>query len=431
MIRKTSSRPLVALLVAALAPFWGCGNRAVRAGDLPEATVQQGDLQLRVLTTGLLKSVHTYPITAPPVGGALLQILRLPRTGTPVRKGEVVLEFNVSQQRYNLDQSRNDVAQAEQEILKATADAEVQSAEDATKLVKARFAVRKAELDVSKSEILSEIEGKKNALALQETRRALAQLETDIKSHAASNRAGFLVSQEKQNKARLAMKQALENIESMKVKAPASGILVLHGNDNAAGAMFGSGMALPDYQVGDQVGPGSTVADVVDVEEMEIDAQVDEVERPMLKAGQAAEVRVDAIPGETFRAKISDVTGAVNQEFWMATPHAKFGVTVRLDRPDPRLRPGFTASLVLFGDHLTKVTTIPRQAVFNLGEKKVVYVKQRGGWEQKEIRVRTHSGGRAVIEGLPSGTVVALANPEQGVRPAKADEGPPGIVPAN
>jgi HlyD family secretion protein len=434
MTPNPSSNGLLAFLVLALSFLGGCETRAARfAGDPPQAEVQQGDLQLRIATTGLLKSSHTYPITAPPVGGALLQILRLPRTGTSVRKDEGILEFDISQQRYNLEQSRNDLAQADQEILKATADAEIQTAQDTTDLLKARFAVRKAELDVSKNEILSEIDGKKNLLALEEARRALAQLETDINSHAASNRAGLLVSREKQNKAKLAMKQALENIESMKVKAAASGILVLHRNDSATGGMFFSGMTLPDYQVGDQVGPGTTVADVVDVGEMEIDAQVDEIDRPMLKAGQAAEVRVDAIPGETFPGKISDITVAVSQEFWRVSARSKFGVTVRLDHPDARLRPGFTANLVLLGDHLTEVNSVPRQAVFDSGEKKIVYVKRHGAWEQKEVKVRTYSGGRAVIEGLPVGAVVALSNPERAPRQGgrQGNDGATGIVPAN
>jgi multidrug resistance efflux pump len=432
--RLSQNRPSLSVL-ALLCFLGGCDSRAARRveGAIPQAEVQQGDLQLRITTTGLLKSAHTYPITAPAVGGANLQILRLPRTGAIVRKDEAVLEFDVSQQQYNLAQSRNELAQAEQEILKATADAEVQVAQDNTELVKTRFAVRKAELDVSKNEILSDIEGKKNTLALEEAHRALTQLETDIQSHVSSNQAGLLVSREKQTKARLAMKQAQENIEAMKVQAPASGILVVHGNESATGGMFFTGMTLPDFQVGDQVGPGTTVADVIDVAEMEIEAQVSETDRPMLKTGQVTEVQVDTIPGETFPGRISDITGAVNQEFWRTSAHSKFGVTIKLDHRDARLRPGFTVKLVLLGDYLPKVSWVPRQAVFERAEKKVVYVKHRGAWQEQEIKVRTYSEVHAVIEGLAAGTVVALADPEKGSsRTEKQEnEGAPAIAPVN
>ena len=62
-------------------------------------------------------------LTAPPIGGGALQITRLLHTGTPVRKGDIVFEFDPSEQHYKLEQSRSELLQAEQEITKAKADA--------------------------------------------------------------------------------------------------------------------------------------------------------------------------------------------------------------------------------------------------------------------------------------------------------------------
>ena len=379
---------------------------------VPSAVVQQSDIQLKVVTRGLLNATHIFPLTAPPVAGAMLQIVHVARTGTIVRKGDSVLEFDPSQQEYNLAQSRNDLAQAEEEIVKAKADAEVQAAEDKTALLKARYAVRRAELDVSKNEIVSEIDAKKNVLTLNEARRALAQLQQDIQSHASSSQAGLIVSQEKQHKARLAMQQALQNIRSMKMTAPAAGIIVVHGNQNATGGMFFTGMSLPDYQPGDQVGAGNTVADVIDISEMEINAQVTEADRPSLKPGQTAEVQIDALLGKTFSGKILSITGSADQDFWFGGSQRKFGVTVHLDHPDPRLRSGFTAKITLIGDRLSHVISVPREAVFERGEKSVVYVSRGGSWVQQGVKIRAVSEGRAILEGIPSGTTVALADPE-------------------
>jgi multidrug resistance efflux pump len=396
---------------------------------VPVAIVQQGDVQLKVVTRGLLNATNTLPLTAPPVAGAMLQIVHLARTGTIVRKGDPVLEFDPSQQQYNLAQSRNDLAQADEEIVKAKADAEVQVAEDKTALVKAKYAVRRAELDVSKNEIVSEIDAKKNLLTLNEARRARAQLEQDIQSHASSNQAALTVSHEKRNKARLAMQQAEQNIQNMKINAPAAGIIVVHGNENSTGGVFFTGMTLPDYQPGDQVGPGTTIADVIDIGEMEIRAQVNEVDRPSLQPDQPAQVQIDALVGETFSGKILSVTGAASQDFWFAASQGKFGVTIHLDHPDPRLRPGFTTKVTLFGDRLSRVTSVPREAVFDHGEKSVVYLSRGGLWVQQEVKVRAVSEGRAVVEGVAAGTTVALSDPESGsadkqTKPARAVVGP-------
>jgi HlyD family secretion protein len=403
----------ISLLAAVSLALSGCQTRTMGASRaaVPAAVVQQGDVQLKVVTRGLLNATHIFPLTAPPVAGAMLQIVHLVRTGAVVRKGDPVLEFDPSQQEYNLAQSRNDLAQAEEEIVKAKADAEVQAAEDQTALLKAKYAVRRAELDVSKNEIVSEIDAKKNLLTLNEARRALAQLQQDIQSHASSSQAGLIVSQEKQNKARLAMQQALQNIKNMKMTAPAAGIIVVHGNPSANGGMS-FGMSMPDYQPGDQVGAGNTIADVIDISEMEINARVNEADRPSLKAGQPAEVQIDALLGKTFSGKILSVTGAANQEFWFGGSQRKFGVTVKLDHPDPRLRPGFTAKITLLGDRLAGVLSVPREAVFDRAEKSVVYVSRGGLWVQQDVKIRAVSEGRAILEGIAPGTTVALSDPE-------------------
>ena len=143
-----------ALLVAASLVLYGCGVKTVSAGDgdVPSASAKTSDVQLRFLANGLVKATESRVVTAPAVAGGALRIIRVGATGSFARKDEVVLEFDPSQQEYNLAQSRSDVAQAEQEILKDEADAEVQVAEDATALLKAKYAVRRAELDVSKNE---------------------------------------------------------------------------------------------------------------------------------------------------------------------------------------------------------------------------------------------------------------------------------------
>ena len=393
----------------------GCRSSTVRASasGIPAAVVQQGDVQIKVQTTGTLDSTNTRIVAAPPVGGGTLQIISLARTGSTVHRDDVILSFDPSQQEYNLAQARSDLAQAEEEIVKAKADAAVQTAQDKTALLKAKFAVRRAELDVSKNELLSEIDAKKNQLALDQAKRALAQLQQDIQSHSSSNQAAIALSEEKRNKARLAMQQAQQNIRNMQVKSPIDGMMVIHGNQQSTGGFFFDGMTLPDYQPGDQVYPGATIAEVVDISKMEISAQIPEGDRPFLKAGDGAVVSVDALPGEELAGKVSNVAGAANREFWEMDSQRKFDLKVVFDRSDPRLRPGFSAKMTLLGDNLSHVRFIPREAIFLKNGKTIVYTKQPGGWVSREVKVRAFTEGRALLENLDAGTVVALVDPEK------------------
>lgn len=407
-------RSAILLLTLALSCA-SCGLSTVGAsdGDVPTGAAQKGDVQLRFPTDGLLKATQSRAVTVPAVAGGTLRIIRLAHTGSSVKKGDVVLEFDPSQQDYLMAQNRSDLAQAEQEILKDKADAEVQTAEDSTALLKAKYAVRRAELDVSKNELLSDIDAKKNLLALEEARRALAQLQSDIQSHSTSSEAAMALSQEKHNKARLAMQQAEENIQNMKVKAAIDGMVVIHGNRNSTGGMFW-GMTLPEYHVGDQANPGEVVAEVIDISQMEISAQVSERDRPYIKQAQSVEIFMDALPNEKFSGKVTNVAGSAGNNDWFEDMQRKFDVTIHLDHSDPRLRPGFTSHLVILGDRLAQVLTIPSEAVFDHSGKSVAYLRKIASWQPQEIKVSAFTEGRAIVDsGLAPGTQVALVDPEK------------------
>jgi len=419
-----------ALLSAGLA---GCTLRgAVQPGDapIPVAQVKRGDFRLEVHATGELRSTHTIPLTAPPIGGGALQIIRLLPTGTAVKAGDVVVDFDPSEQEYNLAQSQSDLNEAQQEISKAKDDAAVQSAEDQTALLTDQFAVRQAQLKVGENELVSAIDAKKNILALDEAKRALAQLQQDMHSHLASNQAAITLAQQKLDKARLSIGEARKNIASMEVRAPIAGLVVVSENWEASGGIFFSGMTLPQYQIGDQVGPGSQVAELIDIDRLEIAGQVGQADRTNIQEGDPVEIRVDAIPGATFTGKVTSVAGIAAGGFFGPGVNAKVDVTVRFDRPDPRLRPGYSAQLVILGKQLQNVLAVPREAVFDLSGTPKVYVKSGRGFESREVKIRYLTEATAIIDGLAPRTEVALVNPEQqNTGPAKPAASAPVLGP--
>ena len=67
----------------------------------------------------------------------------------------------------------------------------------------------------------------------------------------------------------------------------------------------------------------------------------------------------------------------------------------------------------ILGDHLTKAVSLPAEAVFEHDGKKIVYCERGRGFEMQEVKVRALSEGRAILEGIPVGTVVALVNPDK------------------
>jgi len=385
--------------------------------------VRRGSLETKVHTTGELRPARTAMLVAPAVGGTL-KIVKLIKTGTGVKAGDLVIEFDPSEQQHNLEQSRSELEQAEEEITKAKADAAVQAAQDQVALLKARFDMRRAELEVSKNELVSQIDAKKNLLALEEAKRALAQLEEDVKSRAASSQATIAVNEEKRGKALVAMKQAQKNIDDMRVRAPINGLVAVKENREASGGFFFSGMALPEYREGDQLWPGSFMAEILGVEQMEIQAKVTEGDRANLTSGQRAEVQVYSVPGQKFTAKVKTVAGLASRAWWSESTGKKFDASFTLDRADPRLRPGLTAEITILGDPMKDVLLLPRQALFEKDGKPVAYIKTGSTFEAKEVKIARRTESRVAIEGLKEGTEVALVNPEQEAKGAIVPAGP-------
>ncbi|HEY2468680.1 MAG TPA: efflux RND transporter periplasmic adaptor subunit [Terracidiphilus sp.] len=404
---------LIAALVLVVAAVIAMGrSRTLTSSDeIPVAEVKQGDLNIEVHATGELSASHSVMLVAPTIGGDALQITKLVQTGYPVKKGDVVVEFDPSEQRYKLEQSHSELLQAQEEITKAKADAQVQTAEDKVALLKARYNVRRAELDVEKNELVSKIDGQKNELTLQEAKRALAELEKDIESHHDSGQASIYLAQEKSNKAKLAMDQAQQNLDRMHVIATMDGLVSIQRNMNASGGFFFSGMSLPDYRPGDQVQPGSPIAEVLDPTEMNLTARVPETDRDNVSAGEAVSVRFNALPGNAIQGTVKTVGGMSMQAFFSSESSHGFDVTIQLAEKDSRLRPGLTAEVTFKGLPRKSVLYVPRQALFMKDGKRVVYVREGSSFKQREVKVEGQSESRAIISDLPVGTDVALLDP--------------------
>jgi HlyD family secretion protein len=402
---------VVVVLIAGIAISRASRNTPVTssADDIPIAAVKRGELDLRVYTTGEIEAKNSVTLSAPPVAGASLQITHLLHTGAVVKKGDVVIEFDPTEQRYVLEQSRSELHQAEQDILKAKSDAAVQKAQDDVALLKARFDVRQAELEVQKNELVSSIDAQKNKLALDQTKRALAELEQDIKSHGTTGQTGIDLAQEKWNKAKLSMEVAQQNIDKMRVTAPIDGLVSIE--KNTTGDFFFSGMALPDFHEGDQVQPGTGIARVIVSGEMQLSAKVSELERANITIGQAAEIEFDALPGRKFHGTVKSAGGMVQRPFWETASTSKFDIAIQLTDSDPALRPGLTAQIVILGAKNANTLYVPRVAVFQKDGKQTVYRKKASGFEQMQVKVGAQNESRTAVEGLKQGDQVALIDP--------------------
>jgi len=382
---------LVPVLTAAcsfLAEISGLRKSQIR---IPSARVARGPVEIRVHAFGELRPARTTTIVAPPVSGGILQIIRLVKTGTRVKKGDVVVEFDPGEQEYNLEQSRSQLEEAEQQIIKMRADQAVRTAQDKVALLKAQYSVRRAEFKVQGNELLSEIEAKKNLIDLEDAKRKYEQLQRDIQSRASSNAAEMAVQNVARMKAEMAMKLALQNIENMTWRAPTDGIVVLGQNLEALMSGSGSiriysGMEIPEFREGDQVYPGRLVAQIQGTDDLEIASRVLETDRGNLEAGMPVDIWMDSTPLKKYSGRIRSLaTSASNAssanttaDYLEALSTRSFDAVFEVEGNGDEFYMGASARMIIKGKAMENALSIPRQAVFQKDSKPFVYVRQRG-----------------------------------------------------
>lgn len=424
MIRRVVWVVLILFVVGGAAAF-ALSDWSAPGTGIPTTRPVQGDIDVEVHALGELNPRRTLGLSAPSTGG-LLQIVELMPSGALVKEGEVVIQFDRAEQEYALQQAESELAEAEQEIAKLMADRKVQESTDTVSLLHARHELRRAEIDVSGNEFLGRIEAEKNLLKLEEARKALAQLETDIAARAEGGRASLAVLEEKRTKARIAADYARRNIESLTVRSPMDGRVVVKENRDAGGNFGFPGMTLPDYREGDTVQPGRIVADVVDLGEMEIRTSIEETDRSAVAEGASVAVLVEALPSQSLTGTSKGIGGMAQSAFWEPQASRRFSAAFALTSPPEALRPGMTARLVVDGGTLEGVTHLPRQVLFEREGRPVVYVQNGSGFEATPVQIVRLTEHRVVLKDFPLDAEVALVDPQRDAadQPAARPAGP-------
>lgn len=421
----------LASLILALISMPACSSISSFVGfrkpqaDIPVVRVVKEPVEVKIHTLGELRPARMATIVAPPVAGGALQIVHLAKTGTYVKQGDVVVEFDPSEQEYNLEQSKSQLEEAEHQIRKMKADQAVRVAKERVSLLQAQYEVKRAELKVKGNDLISGIEARKNIISLDESKRRLEQLQRDIQSRANSDAADLAVQNVARTKAMIGIKLAQQFIDNMICRAPISGIVVLGQNIEALISASGSisissETEIPEYRPGAQAFPGRPIANIQEVDQMEIAAKVIETDRASIEAGQEIEVVVDSKPLKTYKGKIksleqsalSSESASSTLDYIEALSTRSFAALFTVDTRGDPLNLGVTARVTIMGRNLRDALSIPRQAVHQKEGKPVVYVRRGNGWEARDVRIKYLTESRAVLDGLPEGTEVALVNPD-------------------
>jgi RND family efflux transporter MFP subunit len=402
---------VIGLGVIALAAWGGMNfyRTAVPPPDasVPSTPVKRGDVTFSVHARGELQGGNSVMLSAPMVGGNQIAITELRSSGELVKKGDVVVQFDTTDQTFRLREAEADLAEAEQKVIQAQAQLQAKQEEDNYSLIKARADLRQAELEARKNPLVSPIQAKQNDLAVRSARETVAQLERDLANRLATYDANVKIQEAAQAKARVQAETAQKNIDMMTLRAPRDGYVNVQSNTQTN--FIVSGMILPSWQIGDTVRAGMNVVQLPDMDHWEVMARIAEADRGHLDVGQPAEIVAVALPDHPYKGRIKDLGGTSGPPW-----DRRFDCRISIDNANGSLRPGMTANVVVTAETMKNVLWIPAQALFENGGRQFVYVKSpQGGYGRQDVKLIRQSESQVVLTGLKEGQEVALASPDR------------------
>ncbi len=293
---------------------------------------------------GTTRAVEARAIQAPLLAGqqvSTLTITKLIASGSRVRKGDLLVEFDrQAQLRDSIDRQAESTTQDEN-VLEAKAKEEAAVAKDETEIKQAESALSKAKLKMQKVELLSRIEAEKAREDLDEAEAALTQLKTtfDLKRKAA--RASIRILEIQRDRTRETMLHAQANAALMQMRAPIDGLVVFN-------TIWKQGH-MGEVQEGDQVRPGVPFLQVIDPSRMEVHVPVNQEDLLRLRVGQQVAVHLDAYPDLTFSGHLDSID-PLGQKGDFSAQLRKFSATFSIQGSDPRLMPDLSAAVDLTGE---------------------------------------------------------------------------------
>src|SRR5436190_571631 len=161
---------------------------------------------------------------------------------------------------------------------------------------------------------------------------------------------------------------------------------------------------------------GTEVLTIADLNNMVINAHVNQADVPRLKVNQTVEIAVEAVAG----LKVTGVVERIAPQATIKNNIKGFAARILLKNVDPRVRPGMTANIKIPVASADNVMAVPLTAVFtekNSESEKMerfVYVEKGDAFEKRNVKVGVSDYFFAEVQdGLAEGEIVSLEIPKE------------------
>ena len=419
---------MLALGAAVGAAVWsaaesGAETAQVTAGTVETVKVEKTRFARTIRIGGTIGAKNFAMIRAPQMrggrdrgggaGGGGLIIATLAEPGSIVEKDDVVAEFESKRTADILDDYESMLAQTRAQV--GTRKGEIMIATETLRQEyrTAKGDAGKAELDVRTSEVRSDIEAEILRLLAEESQVTIEQLAEQVRLQEVADAAELRsldlgVSQEEKR-----LERTQFDMQKMQLRSPVAGLVVIE-------TVFQRG-SFAQASPGDEVRAGSYFMRVVDLSKMAVFANLNQVDSQMVQMGSPVAVQLDAYPEVTFKGRVASV-GAMaksggssggrrgspgssgSRDQWVK----QVAIEIEILGQDERVSPDLSASADILVEESDSALVIPRAAMEERGDSRVVWVRDGGSFSEREVRIGSISDTQAVVlDGLSEGEEIA------------------------
>jgi hypothetical protein len=399
---------LLIVMAAIAAPslyLWrSAAMKQAAAPAVRKFTVQRADLEVRLRVTGQTVAKEFSNVVVPrlrsPEGDRAMTLERLTRSGSFIKRGELLAQFDTQGIRDHLDDTIAGLKDRENLVAKrrAALDLAMVNLQQQLRVAKARL--DKARLDLKTAPVRSAIQVEMYRLEAEEAEATYKALQEQARFQLDSERADLRGVEIGRELEALHVKRHEVDRDSLTLFSPRDGMVVVQAGRSGR-------QEQRVYEVGDQITPGTLLVRVVDPEKMLVEGAVNQAEITKFRIGQTARITIDAHPEASFEGEVESVGAIAStpgraQYFLRTVP-----IRLRIKNPDERLIPDLSAAADILVERLEDTLVIPADALDVEGGKTFVHVQGPQGVQRRAVTAGASDGLRVAIEaGLEEGEVV-------------------------
>jgi hypothetical protein len=367
--------------------------------------VQSGEFEIAVTNSGELVAERSVDINGPDyftgrdIRSTSVRITDLVPEGTMVQQGDYVGQIDRTELNNMLKDERERLATMKNNLEMKILDTAVQLNDLRDDIKNQKFTVEEAAITLKNSKYEPPTVIRQAEITLDKAQRVLEQKERNYVRRQAQMKTDIYNQTYWYNRIAKRVSDLEEVLEAFTIRAPAAGMIIykkdFRGNKRKVGSMVN-----PIDRV---------IATLPDLSSLISRTFVSEIEVSRIKAGQKAEITIDALPEKKYTGNVIFVANI--GEKLPNTSDKVFEVQIRLDKADPVLRPSMTTGNKIIITTVPEAVYVPTESV-HAGADSIPFVFTRSGNRQLVVLGLANDKNVIIEKGLKPGTQIYLDNPQ-------------------